>query len=108
MDIPTGKLTELYGIDQKDIKQSAGFFNMNGAFPEEAVMVEAVDSAAAKRIAGLMQTRLDDVKNQSASYDPDSLAVVQECRVIQTGNFIALFLARGHVQMENAFTAEVG
>lgn len=107
MDIGTDRIAELYGIKAADVAQSAGFITVTGAFPEEAVMIQAKDDAAKSRIVKLLQARLDDVKNQSESYDPDSYALVQKCKVITSGDYVALFLAAGHTQMESAFESAV-
>ena len=107
MELTKDKLTELYGISQADISQAAGFITVNGAFPEEAVMIQAKNKDAKSRIAAALQTRLDDVKSQSANYDADSFALVQKCKVIISGDYVALFIASAHAQMESAFEAAV-
>ena len=106
-DLNSGAISSLYGINSSDMKQSAGFMIIGGAFPEEGVMIEAKDSSAASRVAAALQNRLDDVKNQSANYDADSFALVKKCKVVKSGNFVGLFLTKTHTSMENTFTNAV-
>lgn len=96
-------LLNLYGIDAADVKQSACCITMTGIFPDEVLMLEAVDSAAAARIAEKLNNRLTEVKNQSASYDPENYAIAQQCAVTTNGNYLALFISAKHPQMTEIY-----
>ena len=96
-------LLDLYGIQEADIKQSACFVTMSGVFPDEALMVEAVDSAAAQRIQEKMENRLKEVKNQSQSYDAENYALAQKCAVKTNGNYISLFLSAKYAEMQSIY-----
>ncbi len=108
MDIATDRLSDLYGIDSNDVEESACFITSNGAFPEEVIMIKAKDSDAQKRIAQLLETRIEDVKVQSESYDAENYAIAQKCKVITNGNFAAMFISASHEQMEKIFAQSIG
>ena len=104
MDIPTERLLDLYGIDPASVKSSACFVTMGGAFPDEIIMVEAADSAAANEIAKKLETRLADVSNQAQNYDAESYAQFQKCKVQSTGVYVALFISAKAEQMQKIFS----
>lgn len=108
MDIATDRLSDLYGIDSSDVEESSCFITSNGSFPEEVIMIKAKDSDAQKRIADLLETRIDDVKVQSESYDPENYAIAQKCKVITNGNYLVMFISALHEQMEKIFAQSIG
>lgn len=103
MDIPTERLLDLYGIEAEAVKSSACFVTMGGAFPDEIIMVEAVDSAAAKEIAQKLESRLADVSNQAQNYDAESYAQFQKCKVQTDGVYVALFISAQATEMQKLF-----
>ena len=104
LDLPGEQLSELYGIAPEDVKTSACFITMGGAFPDEVVLVEAVDAAAADRIAEKLQQRLDDVTNQAQNYDADSFALLKKCKVQKIGTYLALFISAENSTMQSIFS----
>ncbi|MBQ2943335.1 MAG: DUF4358 domain-containing protein [Ruminococcus sp.] len=105
MDVESDRLLNLYGIAAEDVAESACFVTIEGVFPDEIVMVKATDADAAKRVAESLNTRLDEVKVQSQSYDPENYAIAQECQVLTEGNVVALFLSPKHAEMEEIFSS---
>ncbi len=106
-DIAPERLLDLYGIDTTDISQSASFTIMSGAYPYEAVMVQAVDEAAAGRISEKLQTRLADLQNQYKDYDAESYKMAQECTVNTDGLVVSLFLSPDHEKMHEILTSAI-
>jgi len=98
-DIEPGRLLDLYGIEEADFTQSAAFVTMSGTFPHEAVMLEAADEVAAKRIAEKLQNRLDEVCNQYKDYDAESYDMAKACSVDTDGLVVSLFLSPDHAEM---------
>ncbi len=98
-DVEPGRLFDLYGIEESDFTQSEAFVMMSGTFPHEAVMIEAVDEAAAGRIAEKLQNRLDEVCNQYKDYDAESYDMAKACSVDTAGLVVSLFLSPDHVEM---------
>ena len=94
--LDTDALLNLYGITPEQVKQSASFVTMAGTFPDEIILVEAVDETAAASIAEALQRRLDEVMVQSKSYDAENYAAAQACRVRTNGLFVSLILSPRH------------
>ncbi len=107
MPLPQERLTDLYGIAQADIASAGCFITMNGSFPEEAIMIEAKDSGAQGRIVSALNTRLADVLVQAENYDAENYALAKQCKVITSGNYVALFVSPHHAAMESAFNSAV-
>ncbi len=107
LDVPTARLESLYGIDTSLVKQAASFVTIEGAFPDEIVMIEAVSEEAAEMIQLLLGIRLSEVKDQSKSYDPENYALAQQCTVGKKGAFVSMFLAPQHAKMKAIFDSYV-
>lgn len=103
LDIPVDRLYDLYTIDPATVKDSACFITMGGAFPDEIVMVQAVDEAAAKQIAQKLQNRLADVTNQAQNYDAESFALLEKCKVETAGTYVHLFISAKSTEMRTIF-----
>lgn len=103
LDLPAERLLDLYGIEASQIKISACFITMGGAFPDEIVMVEAVDAAAAKTVAEKLEARLADVKNQAQNYDAESYALLEKCKVSTNGLYVTLFISAKSADMQSIF-----
>ena len=105
LDLPLERLQDLYGITPDLVKNSACFITMGGAFPDEIVMVEAVDATAVKTIAEKLEARLADVKNQAQNYDAESFALLEKCEVRTTGSYVTLFISALSSEMQSVFAA---
>lgn len=91
--LETPMLMDLYGIGEDLVRQSASFVTMTGTFPDEVILVEAIDQIAASVIAEKLQNRLDEVMVQSKTYDAENYAAAQKCQVTQNGAFVTLILS---------------
>ena len=100
-------LTTAYGTFFRISGPSRLAFTMNGSFPEEAIMIEAKDSGAQSRIVSALNTRLADVLVQAENYDAENYALAKQCKVITSGNYVALFVSPHHAAMESAFNSAV-
>lgn len=105
LDLPAERLQDLYGITPDLVKSAACFITLAGAFPDEIIMVEAVDANAAKTVAEKLEARLADVKNQAQNYDADSFALLEKCKVRTTGVYVTLFISAKSSEMQNIFDA---
>ena len=105
LELPAERLTELYGIEQEDLKSAACIITLGGAFPDEIIMTEAVDAAAAKRIAEKLEARLADVTNQAQNYDAESYALLEKCKVQTVGTYVTLFISAENEQLQQIFDA---
>ena len=97
--LDTDALLNLYGIEGAWVAQSASFATMSGTFPDEVVLVEALDEAAAASVAQCLQSRLDEVLVQSKSYDADNYAAAQACQVRCDGLYVSLLLSPKQAEM---------
>lgn len=91
--LETDALLGLYGISADMVAQSASFVTMSGTFPDEIILVEAVDSAAADAVEELLCNRLNEVLVQSQTYDAENYAAAQACQVWRNDLFVALILS---------------
>lgn len=98
-------LLDFYGIQSADISEQASLSAMNGIFPDEIIMIKAKDETALARIQEKLANRLQEVLNQSKSYDAASYAVVQKCKVDVRGLYIALFVSPNHEKMTELYSA---
>ena len=106
LTIPQERLPALYGIEAADIAAYSCFTTLDGGvFPDEVVIVKATDSAAAGRVEECLNARLASLLAQTQNYDPESLAIAQQCRVQKNGNYIALFISPQHEAMEQIYAA---
>lgn len=109
IDVPAENLSNVYGIDGAQVVNAAAFNAMTGgAFPEEVVMIQAVDEAAAADIAAKLDSRLTSIADQAASYDPASLELAENCDVVTSGVYVGLFFSNHYDAMVSAFQSAVG
>ena len=109
IEVPAENLSNVYGIDAAQVVNAAAFNAMTGgAFPEEVVMVQAVDEAAAADIAAKLEGRLTSIADQAASYDPASLELAESCDVVTSGVYVGLFFTNHYDAMSSAFQSAVG
>lgn len=99
-------IESFYDIAAEDVKNAVCIVTMDGggAFPDEILMVEAVDTAAADRVEAKLNARLADLTTQAQNYDADSLALFQKCKVERYGNVVTLFASPDSEQLRDIFT----
>ena len=97
-------LAAVYGLDVSQIADAAGYnASASGAFPQEIILVKAVDSDAAASVAQAFTDRLSNIAAQAESYDPDSLALAQKCQVVTNGDYVGLFFSDHYDQLVELF-----
>lgn len=92
-ELETEALLDLYGIRAEAVAQSASFVTMSGTFPDEVILIEAVDETAAAEIEEMLNNRLSEVMVQSQTYDAENYAAAQKCRVWRNDLHVALILS---------------
>ncbi|MBR5533360.1 MAG: DUF4358 domain-containing protein [Ruminiclostridium sp.] len=109
IEVPAENLSNVYGIDTAQVVNAAAFNAMTGgAFPEEVVMIQAVDEAAAADMVAKLEGRLTSIADQAASYDPASLELAENCDVVTSGVYVGLFFSNHYDAMVSAFQSAVG
>ena len=97
-------LQSAYQIDPETVANVGAFNATSGAaFPQEVVMVQAVDETAAADIAKKLEGRLSNIAEQAASYDPDSQALAEKCKVVTDGVYVGMFFSEHYDTMVSAF-----
>lgn len=108
LNLDTDAIANLYGIDASQVAQSASFTVASGTFPDEVIMVEAVDDAAVAAIQEKLQSHLDQVLVQSQSYDAENLKAAQSCQVRVNGRFVSLILSPKQADIAAVYESYVG
>ena len=109
VDLTSDAIVKGYGVSADQIKSAAGFSASSGAaFPEEIVMVEAVDETAAADVKTKMDEHLKSIADQAASYDPDSLELAENCTVVQDGVYVGMFFTQNYDAMVSSFQNALG
>ena len=104
-------LSSVYGLQAGQVADAAGFTAMSGrALPEEVVLVQAVDEAAAGEIYGQLANHLKNIEETASAnnYEPESAALALRCQVVSSGNYVALFFTEHYDDMVAAFQSAVG
>lgn len=103
LEIDAERLCELYDIAPSDVAEAVCVTTLDGTFPDEVILLKAVNEDAKMRITGKLSSHLDDVKVQSQNYDAENYALAQECKIIEKDSYLALFISAKHAQMEKIF-----
>ncbi len=104
-DLAADRLESLYGIAPEDVKEAACFLSMGAAFPDEVLMIEATDAAAAARIAEKLNVHMEELRVQAQNYDAQSYALFEKCKVGTAGTHVTLFCSPKAEQLQSIFDA---
>ena len=96
-------LLDLYGIAGEDVAESACYMTMDGVFPQEIIMIKAINEDALSRISASLENRISEVKTQSENYDPENYALAQKCKVATRGLYVTMFLSPNFDEMTEMF-----
>ncbi|MBR1482221.1 MAG: DUF4358 domain-containing protein [Ruminococcus sp.] len=86
-------LSKYYSIKPESVKQFAAEINTDNNAPVEVVMIEATDADAATEIEAALAARYNSIVSQYASYTPEKLDMVKNCKVTKDGNYVSLIVA---------------
>ena len=86
-------LSKYYSIKPESVKQFAAEIDSNNNAPVEIIMVEATDANAATEIEKALAARYNSIVSQYASYTPEKLDMVKNCKVTKDGNYVSLIVA---------------
>lgn len=107
LDLDSDSLLNLYGIQAKEVAQSACFVTMDGVFPQEVVMIKA-NEGFENSVESHLQTRLEAFRVQSENYDPESYAIAKKCSILKKGAYVALLLSPDYDALAKMFQDAVG
>ena len=91
--VPAEKAVTFFGIAQEDCAQAVTAICQDSLRADELWLVEAVDDAAAGRIAELAQARLDQKSSELKSYAPEQYEIVQSAKLIRDGRCVVLIVS---------------
>ena len=91
--VPAEKAVTFFGIAQEDCAQAVTAICQNSLRADEIWLVEALDAAAAGRIAALARTRLEQKSSELKSYAPEQYEIVQNAKLIESGRCVALIVS---------------
>lgn len=105
LEIPAENAYALYTLDPDDVEEIVCLCTLEGAFPDEIIMIKAKNGDAVNRIEDQLEAHLANKINQATNYDADSLALLKECKVEIVGNYVHLFISAKSAQMCEIFEA---
>lgn len=89
-----------YMISEEDIKQFGAERSSSKTDYMELVLVEANDEDALTKIVNQMSSRLDAQLSTARSYNPESVALLENCKVKTIGNYIYLVISEKQEEIE--------
>lgn len=95
----------LYGIEARDLSESAAFMITRGIFSDEIILTKAVDEEALGRVKGLLEEHLASIRDQSRDYDPASYAVAEKSKVETDGLYAWLMISEKQEELGKIFAA---
>ena len=104
MDLTADNLMPQYGIDSADCKQFAVYIDSTGLKGDEIVLLEGIDADAAARLKEKMDERYQQKENTMKDYQPEEFAMLKECKVEQTGNYVSMIVSPQHEELEKIYS----
>ena len=96
-------LKKYYSVNPDDVKQFAAEIDSNNNAPVEIVLVEAKDATAASAVEKCLANRYTSIISQYASYTPEKLDMVKDCKVAKDGNYVSLIVAENGPEILKTF-----
>lgn len=106
VDFSTELLLNMYGIKAEEVAEVAGYMTLTGVFPEEVIMIKAVDEEAKTAVISALEKRIAEVRVQSQNYDAENYALAQKCGVKNDGLYVTMFLSPNVEEMTSMFYAD--
>ena len=108
MDLSSDDLMTNYGIKKDDVKQFAAYVDSTGTKGDEIVLVEASGAKAADRIKKGLDNRYSQKEIEMKDYLPKEFAVLKECKVEKSGNYISMIVSPQHEELERIYKNALG
>ena len=108
MNLTESDMLDMYGIEKADMKQFFGAVNSSGIKADEIVLVEATSADAAGRVKEALEKRLNNKRAETENYLPDEFAVIKECSVNVSGNFVSMIVAPNAADLVKTYNAAIG
>lgn len=99
------KLNRYYMIDETTVEQFAAEFSVESSVFTEIVLIQAVDEDSAKDIAALLNSHYDARLSEAQSYNPESVAMLENCSVEQNGTYVSLIIADNATEVREVYNS---
>lgn len=96
------------GISREDVSQAVVAICADGLRTDEIWLIQAVDEAAAERIAELARTRQKAKEDETVNYAPDQYAIVEKAELVQEGEYVAFLVSPEAKALTEIFRQEIG
>lgn len=96
------------GIAAGDVQQAVVVICADSLRTDEIWLLEAVDEAAAEKLAGLANKRLEKKGEESITYSPEQYAVVEKAKLLQNGCYLALIVSPDVDVLATVVSQELG
>lgn len=96
------------GIAAEDVQQAVVVICADSLRTDEIWLLEAVDEAAAEKLAGLANKRLEKKGEESITYSPEQYAVVEKAKLLQNGCYLALIVSPDVDTLATVVSQELG
>lgn len=90
--MPEDLLSQLYGIQDSDVKQKTVYVS-TGYTPEEVVVMEAASAEAAARIETALKARVESQKEAFVNYIPEEMPKLNNPPIKRQGNYVAMIIS---------------
>ncbi len=107
MDFTSDDMTLLYGIETAEVSQFAGTISKVGTNSDELLLLEVSAAADAKAVAEKLNSRYQAKANEAKDYLPEEYEKIQNCTILQNGNFVALIVHSEYATLKDMWTAAV-
>lgn len=108
LELDKDLMLDYCGIKADSVKQAKVLICEDSLRTDEIWLIEANDEDTAKQIKELADKRLKAKAAESETYSPAQYEVVQKAELIQTGNYVVLFVSPDSAALAAAFRQEAG
>ena len=108
LELDKDLMLDYCGIKADSVKQAKVLICEDSLRTDEIWLIEANDEESATQIKALADKRLKAKAAESETYSPAQYEVVQKAELIQTGNYVVLFVSPDSAALATAFRQEAG
>ena len=101
-------MRSLYGIEESDVKQAKVAISDDGLRADEVWLLEAVDTAAAEKLSGLVSNRIQQKDDESVTYSPEQNAIVKKSYTAVEGCYVFFICSPEVEAMEKIVSEALG
>lgn len=92
MDLTSEDMTLLYSIETSEISQFAGTISQVGTNSDELLLLEVAEGVSTEDVLAKLENRYQTKANEAKDYLPEEYEKIQNCEILQNGNYLALVI----------------